>query len=449
MTKGSILRVSLLFALPICAGNILQLLYMTVDTMVIGNFCSAASLAAVGTSGQPVEIFLCLFMGIGNGVSILASQYTGNGDMQSLRRLIGTASTFLYLCAIPLTAAGVALCPSLLRLMQVPADAFKAAVDYLRIIFLGLTANMGYNLNAGILRGLGDSRSTLLFLSASCVLNIALDLLLVAGLTWDVSGAALATTLAAACSWVLSILYLKKKYPELHYSPLPQKIDREMLGSVVRVGLPLGFNQSIYTVGHVFTQSLINAQGSVFIAACSVANRITGLANVATQSFASSATTFAGQNLGCGDYRRLKKGGLFLPFFTGAFTFCAAMLMLLFSHPLLGLFTQDMQVLAFAGLYLRVVLPFTWAFAVLNGIGCFINGMGRVAYPMAVNILMLWVVRIPAAYLISRYNGTYIMACFPISFLFGLLCMLIYYRTREWKELCQKAAHQENEAAGV
>lgn len=133
MTKGSILRVSVLFALPICAGNILQLFYMTVDTMVIGNFCSAASLAAVGTSGQPVEVFLCLFMGIGNGVSILASQYTGSGDMQGLRRLIGTASTFLYLCAIPLTAAGIVLCPSLLRLMQVPADAFEAAVAYLRI----------------------------------------------------------------------------------------------------------------------------------------------------------------------------------------------------------------------------------------------------------------------------------------------------------------------------
>lgn len=441
MTKGPIMQLVILFALPICIGNVLQQLYNTVDTLVIGNFCNSVSLAAVGTSTQPAEIFLCLFLGIGSGVSILVSQSTGRGDIAYIRRLAATSTAFLYLCAVPLMILGWFFGPYILKFMQVPDNAWNLSVAYLRIIFLGTIGSMGYNLNAGILRGLGDSKSSLLFLIISCLVNIVLDILFVAVFRMDVPGAALATILAQFCSWVFSILYIRKKYPELEYSPLPKGIDRDVLSSIVRVGLPLGLNNSIYSIGHVLQQSLINAQGSDYIAACSVASKITGIANVAITSFSSAATTFAGQNLGAQNYARLKKGGTTIPFWSGLITLTFGLIITAFCRPILMLFTRDAAVLDLAVLYTRIVLPSTWTYAVFNGIISFVNGMGEVRYPTIVNLLMLWAVRIPSAWLINRYgNGNYVVACFPISFTFGMLCMLAFFLTRRWKNICVKAA---------
>ncbi|MCI8694651.1 MAG: hypothetical protein HFH91_18465, partial [Lachnospiraceae bacterium] len=196
MTQGPAMKLVLLFALPICIGNILQQLYTTVDTLVIGNFCDSVSLAAVGTSSQPVEMLLCIFLGIGTGVSILISQYTGSGDGKAVRETAATATSFLYLSAIPISILGLFLGPLILKFMQVPEDTWDLAVSYLRIIFLGTLGNMGYNMNAGILQGMGDSRASLFFLLISCFTNIVLDLLFIAGFQMDVTGAALATSLS-------------------------------------------------------------------------------------------------------------------------------------------------------------------------------------------------------------------------------------------------------------
>ena len=174
MTQGSIMKRVLLFALPICVGNVLQQLYGTVDTLVIGNFCGSVSLAAVGTSSQPVEILLCVFLGLGTGVSILVSQFTGSGDMESLKEIGATAISFLFLCSIPLTIIGQFAGPAVLRFMQVPDDTWELANAYISIIFFGTLGNMGYNMNAGILRGMGDSNASLLFLIVSCAVNIVL-----------------------------------------------------------------------------------------------------------------------------------------------------------------------------------------------------------------------------------------------------------------------------------
>lgn len=448
MTQGPIMKLVLLFALPICAGNILQQLYNTVDTLVIGNFCGSTSLAAVGTSAQPIEMLLCIFLGLGTGVSILVSQYTGSGDKASLCELTATATSFLYICAVPLSVLGLFVGPLILKWMQVPADAWDMSVSYIRIVFLGTLGNMGYNLNAGILRGLGDSRSSLLFLLISCIVNIVLDLVFVAGLGMDVAGAALATSIAMFSSWFFSIFYIQKKYPELSFTLLPRHLNRQMLGAIIRVGLPLGLNNSIYSVGHILMQSLVNAQGSTFMAACSVATKVTGIANVAINSLSSAATTFSGQNLGAGQYTRLKRGSLQIPLFSGFITCTAGLVVTFFCRPVLGLFTQDAAVLTIAVRYVQIVLPLTWTYAVLNGIICFVNGIGEVRYPTVINILMLWAVRIPSAHLIARFiDGQYIMACYPISFTFGMVSMLLYFLTKRWQKIKQLAAQQKRQQA--
>lgn len=448
MTKGSIMKLVILFALPICAGNILQQLYNTVDTIVIGNFCDAdalaASLAAVGTSAQPVELLLCIFLGLGTGVSILISQFTGNGDYDRLKKTVSTSTAFLYMCAIPLSILGWFIGPLVLKFMKVPTDAWDYSVTYVRIIFLGTLGNMGYNMNAGILRGVGNSRSSLLFLVISCVVNIILDLLFVAVFNMGVAGVALATAIAMFASWFFSIFYIKKKYPELEFSVIPKHIDKKILAGIVKIGIPLGLNNSVYSIGHILMQSLVNAQGTVFMAACTAATKVTGMANVAISSFSSAATAFSGQNFGAGNYQRLKKGSLEIPLFSGLITCVAGLIVTIFCRPILSCFKPTPEVLSLAARYIIIVLPLTWTYAVFNGIICFVNGIGEVRFPTVVNILMLWAVRIPCAYLIARYiDGTYIMACFPVSFTFGMLAMLTYFRTKRWKEIKRLAAEQD------
>lgn len=437
MTTGSIMKNVLLFAIPIIIGNILQQLYTTVDTLVIGNFCGDTSLAAVGTSSQPVEVLLCIFIGIGTGVSILVSQYIGAGDIEKLKKASDTAIFFVYVCGIPLCIIGIFIAPAILRLMGVPADTWDAAVGYTRIIFLGSLGNIGYNMNAGILRGLGDSKASLWFLVVSCIANVILDLLFVAGFHMDAGGAALSTILSMYLSWIVSISYIRKKFPELGFTFSPKRFDREQFKNIISIGLPIGINNSFFSLGHVAMQTLVNAQGSTFMAGNSVAGRVTGMTNIAITALSSAATTFSGQNFGAKDFDRLRKGYIKIPLVSGLITITAGLLVISFRMPILKLFTKDSMVLMYAGRYVKVMLLSQWMYAVFNGISCIVNGVGLIRYTTVVNILMLWMVRIPVAYLITKFfDGTWVMLCFPISFCFGMIMMIGYYMfSRKWKEI--------------
>ena len=441
MTQGSILSTTIRFALPICAGNVLQQLYSTVDTFVIGNFCDSTALAAVATSSQPLEILLCVFLGIGSGVSILISQAAGQSDTARQQTLARTAVWFLYTTAIPLTVIGLLAGPLLLRLMQVPEDAWPGAVLYLRITTLGCLGNMGYNLNAGLLRGLGNSQATLWMLVISCFVNIVGDLVLVGVFGLGVGGAAAATAAAMMLAWAFSIVYLLRHAPELAFPVLPKGYDRATLREILHVGLPLGLNNALYSFGHLMLQTLYNTQGSVFVAGCSVASKISSLANVAITSFSSAASVFSGQNFGAGLTDRLRRGALRIPLACGTFTLAAGLLLTLFRLPVLTLFTRDEAVLAVAARYVVVVLPFTWCYAVFNGIINYVNGLGEIRYPTVVNLLILWAVRIPSAWLLAAVGlGDYCMAGMSLSFVAGMAAMLPFYRTHRWAELCSRCS---------
>lgn len=447
MTQGAILPTAIRFALPICAGNVLQQLYSTVDTLVVGNFCDASALAAVATSSQPLEILLCVFLGIGSGVSILVSQAAGRGDGDRQQELTRTAVWLLYAAALPLTVVGLVLGPLLLRLMQVPADAWDNAVLYLRITTLGCLGNMGYNLNAGILRGLGNSRASLWMLVVSCIVNIVGDLAFVGGFGMGVGGAALATTAAMMLSWGFSLFYLCRHMPEIRFPLLPAGHDPETLREILRVGVPLGLNSALYSVGHILLQTLYNTQGSIFVAGCSVAGKLSALANIAITSFSNAASVFSGQNYGAGLTDRLRKGALRIPLACGGFTLTCGLLLTLFGRPVLALFTRDAAVLAVAQRYVLVVLPFTWCYAVFNGIMSYLNGVGEIRYPTIVNVLILWAIRIPSAWLLAAVGlGGYAMAGISLSFVAGMVAMLPFYRTRRWKNICRQC---EKNAAGA
>ena len=440
MTQGSIMKNVILFSIPIIIGNVLQQLYTTVDTLVIGAYCGHTSLAAVGTSSQPVEVLLCIFLGIGTGISILISQHSGEHDEEKLRRTCANSISFVFLCGVPVAILGWFYAPHMLRFMNVPSDTFDAALLYTRLVLIGALGNIGYNVNAGILRGMGDSSSSLVFLAVSCAVNIVLDLLLVAGLGMDVRGVAIATSFAMFVSWLTSIFYIKKRFPDLGFTLLPRRIDAAEISAIMAIGLPIGLNNSLYSFGHVAIQSMVNAQGSVFMAGNSVAGRITGLTNIAITGLSAAATTFSGQNFGAKNFSRLKEGHVKIPVFSGLITLAFGLMFISVRMPILRIFSKDEMVLLYAGRYVFVMLLSQWFYAIFNGIICIVNGIGNVRYTTVINILMLWAVRIPSAYMIRAwYDGTWIMLCFPISFSFGLLCMIGYYLfSKQWKEIIRR-----------
>ncbi len=437
MTSGPIMKKVLLFALPIILGNVLQQLYTTVDTLVIGNYCGSTSLAAVGTSSQPVEVLLCIFLGIGTGVSILVSQSMGSHDIDKINRLCKTVIFFIYACGISLSVIGYILTPFILKCMEVPADTWNTAIMYTRIIFLGTLGNLGYNINAGILRGMGDSTASLFFLVVSCVANIALDLLFVAVLGMDAGGAALSTSISMFISWFSSIIYIKKKFSELDFPVFSKYFHIEELKEILAIGLPIGLNNSLYSFGHLVMQAMVNTQGSTFMAGLSVAGRITGCSNIAITALSSAATTFSGQNFGAENYERLRKGYIKIPVVSGLITLAFGLSFIAIRMPILRFFSTDAGVLMYASRYVVIMLLSQWLYAIFNGIMCIVNGVGLVRYTTFINVLMLWAVRIPSAYMIAKYfDGTFIMLCYPISFAFGMFCMIGYYIfSRKWKEI--------------
>ena len=368
---------------------------------------------------------------------MLHAAVQGAKDAKRMRRAVDTATFFVFICGIPVCVLGYFAAPLILGWMGAPADTWDAAVAYTRIVFLGALGNIGYNMNAGILRGMGDSKASLWFLVVSCIANIVLDLLFVAVLGMDAGGAALSTSLAMYLSWIISIVYIRKKFPDLGLTYFPKGFDAKELKQIIMIGLPIGLNNSLYSLGHVAIQTLVNAQGSVFMAGNSVAGRVTGLTNIAITALSSAATTFSGQNYGARNFDRLRQGYIRIPVISGIVTLAFGLGMISFRMPILRIFTRDEAVLMYAGRYVVVMLLSQWFYAIFNGIICIVNGVGLIKYSTVVNILMLWAVRIPSAYLIDRYfDGTYIMLCFPISFSFGMVMMLGYYMfSKRWREI--------------
>ena len=436
MTKGHMMPLILRFAIPVVFANILQMLYGLADTWVVGNFCDDAALAAIGTSSQPVEIVLCIFLGLGSGVSILVSQAAGQHDDERVKRVVSTATTFLYVVAIPLTFIGFLVSPALLTLMQTPQSAYDYALAYIRIIFLGTVAQMGYNMNAGILRGLGDSISSLVFLIISSILNVGLDLLFTIVFGMGVTGVAIATVIAQFVSWFSSMVYLKVVYKKVDYSPLIRKIDKQLLIGEMKIGFPLGFNTSIYSVGHLLMQTVINMQGDSFAAATTVATKITGMAIIGTTAFSQAAMTYSGQNYGARDLERLKRGSLRIPLFSGLINLVAGAIVCLLARQIAYLFNDNEVIVDYAVRYVRVVLPFYWCYAVFNGIINYVHGVGDIVYPTIINIAVLWGIRIPAAFILNAAGlGTWCMAGISLSFVCGMIGMMFYYTTKRWKRL--------------
>lgn len=435
MTGGNPYRLILIFSIPLLVGNIFQQLYNMVDSIVVGNWIGEKALAAVGTGFPVIFMMSSLFIGIGTGATIMISQFYGAKDMSKVSRTVSTLYTAMLIGVIPLTLIGVFASDPLLRLMNVPDDGtLEMARTYMVVVFVGLVGSLGFNINAGILQGFGDSRTSLLFLLIACIVNIVLDILFTVAFGMGVMGVALATVIGQLCSWFFGIYYINKHYSFIHISLRRFAFDKKLFSEAMKLGIPSGIQQALFSIGIMVMQSLVNGYGSNFMAGFNGANKIDSFAFMPIQSFATAITTYTGQNVGAGDYGRVKSGmraGNILSLIT-----CVALagIVYLLSDVLMRMFNQNPDVISAGMTYLHTVLPFYPLLALSFMYNSVMRGAGEMIVPMISSFIGLWLARIPAAYLLAAWFGRdAIFYSYGVGWFFGVLISAIYYYTGRWK----------------
>jgi len=437
MTEGNTVKIILAFAFPMLIGNVFQQMYNMVDSIVVGNYVGKIALAAVGTGFPIIFMMAAMFIGLGMGATILISQYIGAGDMNNVRKTSQTIYTAMILGSIPISIIGLILCEPILNLINTPADILPMAKQYMMIIFSGMIGAFGFNINSGILQGFGDSKSSLLFLAIATVMNIVLDLTFVVVFHWGVAGVAIATIIAQMFSWIFGIIYMKKKYEVLNFHILEFYFDKEIFKKILKLGLPSGIQQTLFSIGIMSLQSLVNGYGSDFIAGFNAANKIDTFAFMPIQSFSNAVTTYTGQNIGAGRMDRVHKGTVTAV--TLSVIVCLMSLIIIPLGPsILGLFNSDPAVIDAGMIYLNSVMPTISLLAVVFTLNAVIRGAGESIVPMVGAIISLWLGRIPAAYFIAaNYGKEYMFLSYAVGWIFWLLITGPYYLSGKWKTKSQ------------
>ena len=311
MTKGSPWRLIAGFALPVLLSQVFQQLYNTADTLIVGRFLGDGALAAVSSSGPLIFLLVSFFEGLTLGAGIAISRYFGAGDDARVERAIHTNIVVSFLSGVFLSVFGVLLTPSILRWMGTDPEVLPEAISYFRYYFAGVLAVVLYNACKSIMNALGDSKRPLYYLLLSSATNVALDILFIGGFRWGVWSAAVATVISQAISVVLCLMQLSRKTARYRLQWAKLRIDREMLGQIVRYGLPSGIQNSVIGFANVIVQANINTFGKITIAACGTYSKLEGFAFLPITSFTMALTTYTSQNLGAREYGRAKKGARF------------------------------------------------------------------------------------------------------------------------------------------
>ena len=309
LTRGTPWRLILQFALPIMAGNLLQQLYNTADTIIVGNFNGQQALSAVGACASLTVLFTALAIGFSIGAGVLISQYFGASREQALRQYAATAIVLMLAMGLLMSLIGVCSAGFLLaRALGTPEALLPLTLLYFRIYAAGLVFQFGYNIAAALLRALGDSKATLYFLLVSSVLNVVLDLVFVAGLGMGVAGAAIATVISQIASCGIGFAYMHRRYALLRFSLRELRMDLKTAGRILQVGAPMAIQQSIVSCGFLFLQRLVNYYGESMIASYTVASRMENILMIPIIGIQNTMATFAGQNMGAHRPDRVSKG---------------------------------------------------------------------------------------------------------------------------------------------
>lgn len=443
MTVGEPWKKIITFTVPMLLGNIAQQMYNTVDSIVVGNYVGDNALAAVGSAGPIVNLLLVLFIGISMGASIMVSQYFGAKQRKDLSYTIGNCIVLTAVAVVFIMVLAVVTVRPLLVLLKTPESIIDWCSSYLLIMFLGIVGMAYYNILSGVLRGLGDSFSALLYLLVATALNIVLDLLFVAKFGMGVSGVALATIIAQAVSAVLCFRRLTKLTEIFDMKLKYLKFVKKYSVNIIRLGMPSGLTQAIFSMAMIVVQSLTNSFGEMFIAANVIVMRVDGFAMLPNFSFGTAMTTYAGQNVGAREDERIVQGAKQGTWIAVLTTSVITAVILIFGKPLMGVFTDTSELVDLSRRMMGIIAAGYIAMAVTQSLSGVMRGAGDTLTPMWISLFTTIVVRVPVAYGIAYFtrsaelpNGRQecVFISLLCSWLIGAVITMIFYVRGKWKE---------------
>ena len=434
MLKGGIFRSILWFSIPLLVGNFFQQLYNTVDSYVVGNYVSTNALAAVGASTPVINMLVGFFMGLSTGAGVIISQYYGAGRTRLMSKAIHSSLALTAVLSVVFTAAGLLFTRPLLNAIGVPQEVMPDSVLYLTIYFTGMTFSLFYNIGAGILRAIGDSRHPLYYLAAASVVNIVLDFTFVCAFHMGVAGVAIATVIAQAVSSAMVMYKLIRTKESYQVRVREIRMNRLMIWKIVGIGFPAALQQSITSFSNVIVQSYVNYFGAAAMAGYSATLRIDGFLQLPLQSFNMAITTFVGQNIGAKQYKRVKKGVFAAWLMSSVVILAGAMFMFFNGRLIVRIFTDDAEVIRVGNAMLQIFAAgyiFLPVVQILNGA---LRGAGLSKVPMYFMVGCFVVLR--QIYLMIAIPMTgkleLVFAGWPITWVVCAAGMLAYYLKADW-----------------
>lgn len=434
LTEGSIWKQLLRFSLPILFGNVFQQTYNMVDSAIVGQFVGDDALAAVGSSSNIIMLLLSAFYGIAMGAGVVISRYYGAKDWEGVSRGVHTMIAFGLAGGIAFTIIGELLTPYILQWIGTPQEVMAQSQIYFRIFFAGTLFSALYNIGGGILRAVGDSKRPLYYLIVSCVINTIMDFIFVVAFKWGVAGTAWATVIAQFISCLLTYRRLMKKGTVYQISFSKIRFHLKELKGIISIGLPSGVQNSIVSFSNIVVQSSINSFGAMALAGYGAYSKIDGFAMMPASAFAMATTTFVSQNLGAGNYKRVKKGaivGLTLNLLTAE---SIGILLSVFAPVFLRIFTDEQQIIAYGALQASIVGPFFCLCAGTHAMAGILRGAGKSTLPMMVIILFWCGLRMTWITCVARpiHVIQLVFWAYPLTWSCTFLVLGIYCLKSDW-----------------
>ena len=434
MTTGSIWKCMVSFAIPVFIGHLFQQLYNTADSIIVGNFVGKEALAAVSSSGNLIFMMTGFFMGLCMGAGVIISRYLGARDFEKMQKTIHTAVAFALCCGATLSVLGLWLAPKLLVLMKTPENVLPLSITYFRIFFFGSFFSLTYNVCAGILQAVGDSKSPLKFLIIASITNIILDLVFVGVFHWGVAGAAAATVISQMLSAVMGFRKLVKSegYYKLHLNKI--RFDLSRLKEILHQGIPSGINNSIISIANVVVQSNINAFGDTAMAGCGTYSKIEGFIFIPIMSFAMAITTFIGQNLGAGNHERALKGSRFGILAAVVSAEILGVILWLTCPWVIPLFNDDPAVVAIGVNQMRTESLFFFTLAFAHAVSAVMRGAGRAKMPMYTMLLCWCIIRVTYITVAVKFFPVIetVYWAYPLTWFLSCIIFAFYYFKGNW-----------------
>lgn len=437
MTTGSISKRMIAFALPLLLGNLFQQLYNTVDSLIVGNFLGSSALAAVSSSGSLISMLIGFLSGIASGAGVIVSRYFGANDEKDVCRAVHTMVAFGLVAGVLMGVVGVVFSPQILVWMGTPDSVMPESVAYLQIYFFGSLGFVMYNIFVGILQAVGDSRHPLYYLMVSSVVNLVLDLLLIAGFHTWVGGAALATVVSQLISAALCFAQLLRTRASYRIRLSQIRFDFKMLRQIVQIGLPSGVQNSIISFANVIVQSHINAFGAMAMAGYGAYSKIEGFAFLPINSFTMAMTTFVGQNLGAGQKDRTRRGARFGILTTVLLAELIGVVVFLLAPQLVAAFDSNPEVIRFGVEKARTAALFYCLLAYSHSVASVLRGAGKAVVPMLIMMTFWCVVRVTflSISIPMTHSIQMVYLVYPLTWSLSSIAFFFYYKKANWMDL--------------